>query len=262
MQEPAERNELDEIALEKFLELVHLHTGITMTHAKKILLQGRIGPRIKKLGLPSYASYIERLISDKAETQEFINLVTTHETSFFRTQRVWDFFNKEYLPEWSKNNPDKTLRIWSGACSSGEEVYTIGICCEEFRRKNSRFDYQILGTDISTSVVSIAEMGEYAGRSIESFKNGDAILFEKYLEKKGDRYRVSNELRSKIRFSTHNLYHAPTKVHSIDIAFLRNVLIYFSKEDQESVLFNIGKALIDRGVLVIGESESLNSINT
>lgn len=262
MQIISDRDEMDDSTLRKFLELVHLHTGITMTHAKKTLLQGRIRPRIKKLGLGSYTSYLDLIKNDKNEIQEFINLVTTHETSFFRTQRVWDYFNNDFLPKWSEENPDKVLRIWSAASSTGEEVYTIGICCEEFRSQNAKFNYQILGTDISTTVIAQAILGEYGGRSIENFKTNNKSLFEKYMNIKEDRYCVTSSVKSKVRFASHNLYNRLPAPNEFDIVFLRNVLIYFDKTDQEKVISNIEKTLCRQGVLVIGESESLNGLST
>lgn len=257
-----ELEEMDESTLEKFLELVHSYTGITMSSAKKTLLQGRIRPRIKKLNLPDYISYIDYLKNDPIEKQQFIDIVTTHETSFFRTQRVWEFFQKEFLPNWFRHNSGKTLKIWSAAASSGEEVYTIGVCCEEFLAKNPLFSYQILGTDISTSVLDMAEKGEYAGRSIDNFKSSNADLFFKYLRDCGEKFRVREVLKSRIRFVVHNLSHKPPEANAFDIVFLRNVLIYFSAADQTKVLLNMGISLVNKGVLVIGESESLHGLKT
>ncbi|MDD4976849.1 MAG: protein-glutamate O-methyltransferase CheR [Bacteriovorax sp.] len=254
--------ELDQPLLQKVLKLVHMYTGITMGIGKKTLIQGRLRPRIRKLGLSSYGQYIEYLNSHKDEVQEFVNLVTTNETSFFRTQRVWDFFTKEFLPLWIATNPDKTLKIWSGAASSGEEIYTIGICCEEYRQKNPGFNYQIMGTDISSEVLAIAEVGEYSGRSIEAFKANNRQLFDKYMESTEGVFRVRSDIRSKIRFGIHNLFQIPVDPKKYDIIFLRNVLIYFEPKDQEKVLSNISKGLVPDGVLIIGESESLSSLCT
>src|SRR6478735_1236603 len=106
-------DEMDSATLEKFLALVHRHTGITMTSNKQILLQRRLRPRLKTLGLKTYEEYVEYLAQNKDEIQDFVNSVTTHETSFFRTRRVWDFFIKDFLPPWSKER--RPLRIWSAA---------------------------------------------------------------------------------------------------------------------------------------------------
>ncbi|MGZ3789993.1 MAG: CheR family methyltransferase [Bacteriovorax sp.] len=254
--------DLDQSSLEKVLVLVHKLTGISMGANKKTLIQGRLRPRIWKLGLSSYNQYLEYIHSHKEEVQEFINLVTTNETSFFRTQRVWEFFTKDFLLQWTEKSPKKTLKIWSGASSSGEEVYTIGICCEEHLHKNPGFNYQITGTDISSDVLKIASLGEYAGRSIESFKTSNRQLFDKYMEPVEDFFRVKSEVKQKIRFNVHNLFQLPIDRNQYDIIFLRNVLIYFEPEDQEKVLLNISKCLVPGGVLIIGESESLSGLNT
>lgn len=254
--------ELDQHSLEKILKLVHKLTGITMGENKKTMLQGRLRPRMRKLGLTSYDQYIEHLNSHKNEIQEFVNLVTTNETSFFRTQRVWDFLVKGFLPVWGAANPQKTLKIWSGASSSGEEIYTIGICCEEYRLKNVGFNYQILGTDISTNVLETAEKGIYSGRSIEAFKASYRPLFDKYMMAVKDGFQIRPEIKTNIRFNIYNLYDEPSMKNHYDLIFLRNVLIYFEPRDQEKVLCNMGKSLVDGGLLVIGESESLGSLKT
>ena len=257
-----EIQELDQITLEQMLKLVHKYTGITMNSSKKALLQGRLRPRVRDLGLHTYSDYIEYLSSHKEEVQEFVNIITTNETSFFRTQRVWDFFSNEYLPEWVSRNPGKTLNIWSAASSSGEEVYTIGISCEQFRQKHPGFDYQILGTDISTEVLKVGETGEYGGRSIENFKTNNRPLFDKFLIPTESRFKVAPEIRARIRFASHNLFTVPKQKEFFDIVFLRNVMIYFETLDQEKVLENISRAILPNGTLVIGESESLNNLKT
>ncbi len=255
-------DELDKSSLEKILVLVHRYTGIKMGEAKKTMLQGRLRPRIRELGLDSYEHYLEYLNANKKEVQEFINLVTTNETSFFRTQRVWEFFTKEFLPRWTKENPKKTLRIWSGASSSGEEIYTIAICCEEHLLRNEGFNYQIIGTDISSDVLDVATSGKYSGRSIENFKSSNRILFDKYLMPNDGEFKFRDDLRLKINFKNHNLFNPPFQKSHFDIVFLRNVLIYFEVKDQEIVLKNVGESLVNDGLLIIGESESLSSLKT
>lgn len=255
-------DELDNSSLQKVLELVHRFTGIKMGETKKTLLQGRLRPRIRELGLNSYENYLEYINSNKKEVQEFINLVTTNETSFFRTQRVWDFFTKEFLPKWTKENPKKTLRIWSGASSSGEEIYTIAICCEEHMLRNEGFNYQVIGTDISSDVLDAAISGKYSGRSIEAFKTSNRMLFDKYLMSSEEGFKVRDDLKLKLNFKNHNLFNPPFQKNHFDVVFLRNVLIYFEAKDQECVLNKIGESLVDNGLLIIGESESLSSLKT
>lgn len=253
--------DLDQKTLDRVLSKVHKLTGISMGSNKKSLLQGRLRTRMKKLGLKSYEHYLDFLDNNTSEVQEFINIVTTNETHFFRTQRVWDYFTKIFLPEWSEKNRGRTLKIWSGASSSGEEIFTIAICCEEHRQKHADFNYQILGTDISLNVINTAEKGVYSGRSIENFKMADPILFARYLGAVEDGFKVKAEIRSKVKFALHNLFTLPKEKDFYDIVFLRNVLIYFEPQDQEIVLRNISKGLVNDGILIIGESESLSSLN-
>jgi len=259
LQQMIEEDEMDESTLEKFIKLVHLHTGITMSFSKKSLLQGRIRPRLKKLGL-TYQGYLDFLAENKNEKQEFINIVTTHETSFFRTTRIWEYFCNEFLPRWFAENQSRPLKIWSAAASTGEESYTIAICCEEFREKNPGFDYQIFATDISTDVIATARNGVYSGRSIENFKS-NVLLFKKYMLQADEGFKIKNNIQPKVKFGTHNLYHL-SKENDFDIVFIRNVLIYFKPTDQEIVLANIRQAMRNESVLVLGESESLNALKT
>lgn len=253
--------ELSDLSLKRALILVYKFTGITMGVSKKTMLQGRLRPRVRDLGLSSYEQYFEYLNEHSDEVQEFVNLVTTNETYFFRTPRVWDFFCKEFLPRWSKENPNSILNIWSGAASTGEEIYTIGICCEEHRLKNPGFNYQIIGTDISSEVLKKARDGIYNGRPIELFKASNRPLFNKYMVPCDEGFQVVPEIRCRINFNIHNLFTTPFQSGFFDIVFLRNVLIYFEVKDQEKVLLNVGKALRAKGELIIGESESLSSLN-
>jgi chemotaxis protein methyltransferase CheR len=257
-----ESDEMDQLVLHRTLKLVHKCTGITMGENKKTLLQGRLRKRIRELSLENYSQYIDYVEAHVDEVQTFVNLVTTNETSFFRTDRVWKFLSSEFLPEWFLQNKSNTLKIWSAAASTGEEVYTIGICCQEFKAKNPAFNYQVTGTDIDTSVLAVAEKAEYQGRSIELYKTTYKALFDKYMIPVESGYKVSDDVRSRIKFSAHNLFKPPAMKKHYDLIFLRNVLIYFEAQDQEKVLSNMGMALADSGLLVIGESESLTRLST
>ncbi|MGN6703663.1 MAG: CheR family methyltransferase, partial [Burkholderiaceae bacterium] len=127
---------LDAPTLAGLLGLVHRHTGITMSERKSVLLQGRLRPRLRALSLTRYQDYLDFLARHPDEVQRFINLVTTNETSFFRTARVWEFFTNTFLPAWQANaRPGQPLRIWSAAASTGEEAYSIAMLCDDFAQK-------------------------------------------------------------------------------------------------------------------------------
>ena len=254
-------DDMDSATLARVISAVHKFTGITMAEHKKTLLQSRLKKRMRELQIASYVEYMDYLQKTIDETQNFINVVTTNETTFFRTPKVWSYFNDVFLPEWNIKNPRSTLTLWSAASSSGEEAYSLAILCSEFKLKNPGFDFRILATDISSTVLEEAIKAEYSDRAVEFFKKSHADLFSRYFTtKENDVHAVSGELKKKIQFSSHNLF--TVKKEQFDIVFLRNVLIYFSSEDQEKVLLNISKSLKDDGILIIGESESLSRLKT
>ncbi len=250
----------DEIAL-KVIKKIHLLTGISMGLQKKPMIQSRLRRRMRELKLETFEQYMNHLDKTIGENQNFINVVTTNETFFFRTPRIWEYFQKEFLPSWYKTNPNSVLRIWSAASSSGEEAYSIAICCSEFKQRNPGFDFRILGSDISSAVLAEADAGEYFEKSVEFLRKSHNALFEKYFTAKAEKtFEVSGELKKKVQFGPHNLF--TVKKEIFDIVFLRNVLIYFSTEDQETVLANVSKSIRPGGGLMIGESESLNRLKT
>lgn len=254
-------DEMDDRTLERVVKKVHLLTGISMSEQKKPMMQSRLRRRMRELAITSYAKYMDYLDKTTDEVQMFINIMTTNETFFFRTPRIWEYFQTTFLPEWYKANPNGVLKIWSAASSSGEEGYSIVIACSEFKLKNPGFNFHVMGSDISSDVLAEAQGGEYFEKSIEFIRRSQPALFEKYFIAKGEKtYAVIPELKKKVQFGPHNLFKVRKEL--FDIVFLRNVLIYFTSEDQEIVLKNVAKSLKDKGTLIIGESESLNRLDT
>ncbi len=256
----AQFHELSELEMKELIELAHRHTGMTIAQNKKTMMQSRLRPRLRALGLHSYAEYIVYLGTHKQEVQAFVNQVTTNETSFFRTNRVWDYFQKEFLPNWLKKHPSQPLKIWSGAASSGEEIYTIAMCCMDFMAKNPGFEFHVLGTDISTAVLGVGEKGLYHGKSVDSLKEHHPQLFEKYFQANAEGYLVSPKLRQQVSFATHNLM--TVHPNKFDLVFLRNVLIYFEPKEQEAILGNVSRSMSPEGQIILGESESLTGLHT
>lgn len=248
--------------LERFLDHAYRHTKIRITPGKKSMMQGRVRSRANKLNLSSYDEYLAYLERHPEEVQEFINVITTNETSFYRTPRVWEYFSKSFLPSWFSAHPGQGLRIWSAAASSGEEPCTIAILCQEFKSQNPQFQFRILATDISTAVLKKAQQGVFAGRSLENIKAKQPHLFAKYFRINGEGHSVDASLLSAIRFQSHDLFQPLRSADRFDIVFLRNVLIYFGAKDQEQVLSNITKSMQRGATLILGESESLNGLNT
>ncbi len=254
---------LGEECLTDFIELIHELTGISIKKNRNSLIEGRLRKRIVNLNLTSYEGYFELVQSDKAEQLKFVDLVTTNETYFYRTPRIWEYIEKKFLPQWFINNPNTVFTAWSAASSSGEEAHTLGIICEAFKEKNPTFQYEIIGTDISNEMVDLCQRGEYSGRSIDSFKKNRPELFEKFMKKSsGESYKVTSPIKSRLKFLQHNLFHTFKHSHEFHLVLTRNVLIYFTSLDQERVISLIGPKMADTGVMIIGESESLTHINT
>ncbi|MBV8156996.1 MAG: protein-glutamate O-methyltransferase CheR [Dyella sp.] len=254
-------NDIDQATQRALLERVHRHTGIHMADRKWTLLQGRLRRRLQMLTLDSYRDYLAVLENRPDEVGHFINLVTTNETSFFRTPRIWEHLWEHALPDWFRRHRGATLQVWSAAASTGEEAYSMAMLCEEFREQHPVFKYQILATDIASQVLQVGRTGRYQGRNIDGLKRVRPALMEKYFEQEEDGFVVSPVLRSHVVFREHHLHRRLDGASRFDIALLRNVLIYFDDEGQRTVLEHVRRSLGPEGVLIIGESESLTRLN-
>jgi chemotaxis protein methyltransferase CheR len=244
------------------LAQVHRHTGIFMADRKWTLLQGRLRRRLQELALKSYREYLALLEDSKDEVGYFIDLVTTNETSFFRTQRIWDYLWQDFLPTWQAAHPAATLQVWSAAASTGEEAYTAAMLFEEFRLQQPGFRYRILGTDIARRVLEAGRAGKYHGRNIDGLRKIRPALLDKYFRQEGDHFSVIPALRAGVTFREHHLYKRLADPVRFDLVLLRNVLIYFDEPGQENVLEKVRQSMVPGGVLLVGESESLGRIRS
>lgn len=254
---------LDEKTFEQVSSLVHQVMGITVKPGRHAMIEGRLRKRLRALNMENYQDYIRRVKLDVDEQQAFIDAITTNETYFYRTPRIWNYLSDTYLEQLSEGQENFTLKIWSAASSTGEEAYTLGVFLEQFKREHPKFDYRIDGTDISLQVLAKAKQGVYNGRSIERFRYGCPELFEKYMVGSDEvGYSVLPAIKRKIKFFQYNLFDDPRTCNHYHLILVRNVLIYFVKNDQCKVLENVLYQLKEPGTVIIGESESLNGIDT
>ncbi|MEC7761396.1 MAG: protein-glutamate O-methyltransferase CheR [Pseudomonadota bacterium] len=241
--------------------IVYDQTGISIGDSRRSMLVTRLRPRLRDLGLDDYKAYIARVAQDPAERQELTNRVTTNETYFYRTPRVWTYFNEVFVPNFTEKVRGRAMRVWSAAASTGEEAHTIGVCLEDVRQRTEGFDYTILGTDISSRVLEVATNGEYKGRPVARFQQTRPDLFEAHMVgSDDDGWKVAPKIKARIRFRQHNLLKALANTAPFDAIFLRNVLIYFKQADQERILAHVRTLLQPEGVLFIGESETLKHV--
>lgn len=251
---------------DKLNQLAYQHCGVTIKSDKKFLFQTRINRRLRDLKFSSYEQYCGYIFSSegKDEVKYLIDVVTTHTTYFFREANQFEFLTSDVIPELVAHM-DKTqnrkLNIWSAACSTGEEVYTLSIVFNEYLKVNPNvgFNYNILGTDVSEVVVEQAQRGIYP---IESLKPLDIEMKRKYFMRgkgKASGYvKTSPELQINTKFKTLNFFQKNFGFENkFDVIFCRNVIIYFNREDQIKVLNRLCDNLRKGGYLFMGHTESL-----
>ena len=251
---------LTDAQFNKLSEYITKNYGIKLPLEKKVMLQSRLRKRLIELEFVNFNQYIEYLFNNKKENEFLIIVVSTNKTDMFRENNHFEYITNEYLPNFIKNNSIKNeLKVWSSACSSGEEAYTTAIVFQEFIKLNKLFNYSIYATDISTKILKKAYDGIY---KIDRIKDVPLELKKKYYlrskDKNSDMVRLKPEIRRKVRFNVLNLmdtvYNTPDMY---DIIFCRNVLIYFNKTIQEQVVNRLLNRLKKGGILFIGHSESL-----
>lgn len=242
---------------------IHENYGILLSVKKHTLLESRLQKRLRQLKITSFQDYIELLVSDKKDNQEVINmidLISTNKTSFFRENHHFIFLEQYLINKFKK----KKIRIWSAACSSGEEAYSIAITINRFNEDaNNKIQYNVLGTDISTSMLKKANRAIYSDKDISeiplTIRNG---YFLKSKNKEKRLVKLEKRIRDRVNFQRHNLiskdfpYSEP-----FDVIFCRNALIYFDKATQIAVLKNLYNSLDNGGVLFLGHSESIIGID-
>jgi chemotaxis protein methyltransferase CheR len=232
--------------------------GITLGPAKKALVTGRLGRRLAEHGLSAWRPYLELLESGAQpdEVQLAVDLLTTNETYFFREARHLEALRGIAAAAASTGAP---FRVWSAACSSGEEAYSIAMVLDECR---GGAPWQVLGTDISRRVLHDAVRGVY---TMERARHLSREQLSRHCLKGTDEHEgrllVRRELRRNVSFGQLNLNEPLPDIGRFDFIFLRNVMIYFSEETKRQVVARVISVLQPGGHLCVGHSESLNGLS-
>lgn len=236
-----------------FQKLIYDEFGISLSDQKITLVQSRLRKWVKQLNLKTYKDLYEYFLNDTTELFLLADAITTNVTSFFREAAQW-----EYLKKHLSTYKEKKLRIWSSACSSGQEPYTIAIFLKENLKDFKSWDIKILATDLSKDILKRAIKGEYRPDDVKGLTKSH---LQKYFTKIGQNYVVKKELKDMIVFKSFNLVTGNYEIfkNKFDMIFCRNVMIYFDKKTQYDVIDNLKNLLDNDSLLLLGHSESITT---
>lgn len=223
--------------------------SIDLNAYKEKQMKRRIDTLIGKHKIEGYDKYVQGLKTDKDLFDEFVNYITINVSEFYRNPEQWKLLDEQVIPELIKKF-GKNLKIWSAACSTGDEPYSLVMALSRHLPLNN---IRIYATDLDKQVIAKAKVGLYADKSIVSVPDD---LKKKYFTKVGPSYKISNEIMERVEFKEHNLLKDsyPTNYHMI---VCRNVLIYFTDEAKEEVFKKFCRSLSKGGVLFIGSTEQI-----
>ena len=258
-------DDLSDDLLAKFRDLIYRRTGIRITENKRVLISNRLRRRLRATGIGTFADYyasISAAGADRAEAEHFIDAVTTRETYFFRDRNQYDWFAEQYLPEIQaealRGRRPRKLAIWSAACSTGEEPYSILILAGSHHPALSGWDIELLGTDISAAALKNARVASYAERSLRSVEEADRERWFDH-DPASDRWTVASKFRKRATFRRHSLLD-PVQSGPFDCIFLKNVLIYFDAASKKVAVGHVLDVLAPGGVLVLGPTEGAHPL--
>lgn len=240
-------------------ELVHQHCGIWFRDDTRYLLERRLAPRLEALGLAGYAAYHRHLRFDPgrtAELQRAVDLLTTNETYFYREPLQLHAFTREILPELARTRAaERSLRILSAGCSTGEEAYTLAVLVKDSRLFEG-WNVEIHGCDISSRCIEQARAGVYGEHA---FRNPEAEPMRRWFRLRGGKWAIDDAIRRMVQFGRENLIDpgALGALSRLDVLVCRNVMIYFDVAARKQVLRTFHARLRDGGWLLLGHSESL-----
>lgn len=231
-----------------FHKWVHKELGINLSAYKPDQLNRRIDSLMSRVGIKSLDEYTKVIKSDPVQRQKFLDFITINVTEFFRNPELFDDLENRITKDLLPNNPN--LKIWSAACSIGCEPYTISMMLDKIAPRGR---HNIIATDIDNTILSKAKIGEYTNNEIKNIKNHD---LSKYFENKGDKYYISNKIKSMVTFKKHDLildrYDA-----NFDLIICRNVVIYFNNDTKENIYRRFSNSLKKGGLLFVGATESI-----
>jgi len=260
-------NRLDGTEFQLWASYVYSITRITLDATKGYLIETRLAALARETGSQTYKELLSKVTADGtgALKRKVIIAITTNETSFFRDTSPFEMLRHKIIPDLVDIRRKQagagravTVRIWSAACSTGQEVYSTAIVCKETLPDPNKYDVRILGTDISDKVITQASAGKYTKLEIDRGFPPDKV--GAYFQAEGTDYKVRDSIRGLATFKGINLLEPLSFPNKFDIIFCRNVAIYFSDADKRKLYDGLTRVLAPDGYLIIGSTESLTGI--
>lgn len=247
-------SEFPEAEFREVCRILLARRGFDLAMYKDRCVKRRIATRVRARGFSEARPYLVLLETDEAELDALLATLTIHVTQFFRNPSTFALLERQVLPELLRRvqaEGRKSLRLWSVGCASGEEPYSLALLVREVASPGLEVD--ILGTDISAAILESARAGLYEAQRLAEVP---AAVRERYFAPEGKGFRLAEPVRKMVRFERHNMLTAPAYPPA-DLILCRNVLIYFSREEQEKILQRFAAALPVGGILVLGKAEML-----
>lgn len=236
-------------------DMIKKDSGICLTEDKEYLVESRLLPVLKKHEFEDYSALVNNLKSslNKDLHKEIVESLTTNETSFFRDMKPFDLLRDEIIPELAKSTSN-TIRVWSAACSSGQETYSIAITLLEHKAGLVK-PFEISGTDIDSNVLAKAREGVYSQFDVQRGLPITTLI--KYFTQEEEKWRLNDDVKSLVSFSELNLMeHIPASFSQFNLVFLRNVLIYFDEQTKKMVLEKVAKQMAPNSFIMLGSAEN------
>lgn len=236
---------------EQFKTDVYRLTQIDLNYYKEKQMRRRIDTLVRKNNASSYAEYVQMLKKDKTLFEQFVNFLTINVSEFYRNPDQWKLMDEKVIPQLIADH-GKSLKIWSAACSTGDEPYSLAMA---FSRHVPLSNIRITATDIDKQVIQHAQVGLYNEKSIASVPSD---LKSKYFTKVGSSYKISDEIKRCVTFKEHDLLKDPYP-KDFDLILCRNVVIYFTDEAKDMIYKKFYQSLKNKGVLFIGSTEQITN---
>jgi chemotaxis protein methyltransferase CheR len=263
---PSSAVELTDSEFARFRELIYKTSGIRIPATKRVMVSNRLRRRLRATGIATFSAYYSTLTVDgparEAEMPRFLDEITTNETYFFRDPHHFAWFGDVYLPELIASaragKRRRSLRVWSAAASTGEELYSIAIKIQERSAELAGWKIGLLGTDLSAAVLQSARNGVYDDRAMRLVTPEQRRLYFDHNAAEA-RWTIKREVRATVSWKIHNLL-SPLKEEPFDIILIKNVLIYFDVTSKQTVVQNLIDRLGGSGSLIVGPTEGIHTM--